>query len=81
MNISEQLRKKWADVIDHEALPKIADAHRRDVTIQILENEQRAIKEEKEQLLREAAPTNNYGSGNIGAWDPILISLVRRLYL
>jgi hypothetical protein len=78
MNISEQLRKKWADVIDHEALPKIADAHRRDVTIQILENEQRAIKEEKEQLLREAAPTNNYGSGNIGAWDPILISLVRR---
>lgn len=78
MNISEQLRKKWAEVIDHEALPKIADAHRRDVTIQILENQQRAIKEEKEQLLREAAPTNNYGSGNIGAWDPILISLVRR---
>lgn len=78
MNISESLRKKWADVIDHEALPKIADAHRRDVTIQILENQQKAIKEEKEQLLREAAPTNNYGSGNIGAWDPILISLVRR---
>ena len=78
MNISEQLRKKWAEVIDHEALPKIADAHRRDVTIQILENQQKAIKEEKEQLLREAAPTNNYGSGNIGAWDPILISLVRR---
>lgn len=78
MNISEQLRKKWAEVIDHEALPKIADPHRRDVTIQILENQQKAIKEEKEQLLREAAPTNNYGSGNIGAWDPILISLVRR---
>jgi len=78
MNISEQLRKKWAGVIDHEALPKIADGHRRDVTIQILENQQRAIKEEKQQLLREAAPTNNYGSGNIGAWDPILISLVRR---
>jgi len=78
MNISEQLRKKWAEVIDHEALPKIADSHRRDVTIQILENQQKAIREEKEQLLREAAPTNNYGSGNIGAWDPILISLVRR---
>ena len=78
MNLSEQLRKKWAEVIDHDALPKIADSHRRDVTIQILENQQKAIKEEKEQLLREAAPTNNYGGGNIGAWDPILISLVRR---
>jgi len=78
MNISEQLRQKWAAVIDHEGLPKIADPHRKDVTIQILENQQKAIKEEKEQLLREAAPTNNYGSGNIGAWDPILISLVRR---
>jgi hypothetical protein len=78
MNISEQLKKKWAEVIDHEALPKIADPVRRDVTIQILENQQKAIREEKEQLLREAAPTNNYGGGNIGAWDPILISLVRR---
>jgi hypothetical protein len=78
MNLTESLRKKWAEVIDHEALPKISDPHRRDVTIQILENQQKAIKEEKEQLLREAAPTNNYGSGNIGAWDPILISLVRR---
>lgn len=79
MNISESLRKKWAVVIDHEDLPKIADSHRRDVTIQILENEQKAIREEKEQLLREGTtPTNNYGSGNIGAWDPILISLVRR---
>lgn len=77
MNISETLRKKWGEVIDHEALPKIADSHRRDVTIQILENQQRAIREEKEQLLREAAPTNSTGA-NIGAWDPILISLVRR---
>lgn len=78
MNISEQLRNKWAKIIEHDALPKITDSHRRDVTIQILENQQKAIRDEKEQLLREAAPTNNYGSGNIGAWDPILISLVRR---
>ena len=78
MNISESLRQKWSVVIDHDALPKIADQHRRDVTIQILENQQKAIREEKEQLLREAAPGNNMGGGNIGAWDPILISLVRR---
>lgn len=81
MNISEQLRKKWSSMIEHEALPKISDPHRRDVTIQILENQQRAIKEEKDSLMRglqEAAPTNNISGGNIGTWDPILISLVRR---
>lgn len=78
MNISESLRAKWSPVIDHKDLPRIADQHRRDVTIQILENQQKAIKEEKNEFLRESAPTNNYGSGNIGAWDPILISLVRR---
>jgi hypothetical protein len=77
MNISEQLRKKWSEVIDHEDMPRIADTHRRDVTIQILENQQKAIREEKEQLLRET-PTTQIGGGNIGAWDPILISLVRR---
>ena len=78
MNISEQLRSKWSELIDHEALPKIRDTHRRDVTIQILENQQRAIRDEHAALLREGAPTVNYGSGNIGAWDPILIALVRR---
>jgi hypothetical protein len=84
MNISESLRQKWSVVMDHENLPKIQDRHRRDVTIQVLENQQRAIFEERASLLREnglireAAPTNNMGGGNIGTWDPILISLVRR---
>lgn len=78
MNITQQLREKWSALIDHEALPKITDAHRRDVTIQVLENQQRAIREEKASLLSEAAPTNNISGGNIGTWDPILISLVRR---
>lgn len=78
MNISEQLRKKWSAVLDHEALPKITDPHRRDVTAVVLENQQKAIREDKASLLSEAAPTTNIGSGNIGTWDPILISLVRR---
>ncbi len=78
MQISEQLKKKWANIIEHEAHPKITDRHRKETVIQILENQQKALREQKDQLLREAAPTNNYGGGNIGAWDPILISLVRR---
>jgi len=72
-----ELEKKWGPIIEDVNSPKINDSHRRDVTIQILENQYANIQEEKQQLLRET-PTNNYGSGNIGAWDPILISLVRR---
>jgi len=73
----QELEAKWKPIIENEDMPKITDSHRRDVTIQILENQHVAISEDKQQLLRET-PTNNYGSGNIGAWDPILISLVRR---
>ncbi len=78
MYLADKLKAKWAKILDHEDLPRIEDPHRRAVTAVILENQERALREEKETLLREAAPVNNYGGGNIGAWDPILISLVRR---
>ncbi len=54
-------------------LPKIGDSYRRAVTATILENQERAQKEDN--ALNEAAPTNTTGASN---WDPILISLVRR---
>lgn len=82
MNLSPTLRKKWQQIVEHNDIPKIVDlqgkpdAHRRDVTIQILENQYRDLKEQKQQLLAENS--NMIGGGNIGAWDPILISLVRR---
>ena len=82
MNLSPALRKKWQQIIEHTDLPKIVDlqgkqdVHRRDVTIQILENQYRDLKEQKAQLLSEAG--NTVGGGNIGAWDPIMISMVRR---
>ena len=79
MYLAEKLKAKWAKILDHEDLPKIEDAHRRAVTAVILENQERAMREEKESLLREdATPANNYGNQKIGSWDPILISLVRR---
>jgi hypothetical protein len=43
----------------------------------VLENQEKALAEESRQL-NEVAPTNNYGGGAIGSYDPILISLVRR---
>ena len=76
MYLSEQNEKKWQPVLEHPDLPKIKDAYRRAVTSVILENQERASKEDSS-YLAEAAPTNATGSA-VANWDPILISLVRR---
>jgi hypothetical protein len=76
MYLSETYEKKWQPVLEHGDLPKITDSYRRAVTSVILENQERAQKEDAA-FISEAAPTNATGSG-ISNWDPILISLVRR---
>ena len=76
MYLSEQYEKKWQPVLEHADLPKIGDSYRRAVTATILENQERAMKEDQA-FLNEAAPTNSTGSA-VANWDPILISLVRR---
>jgi hypothetical protein len=75
MYLSETYEKKWQPVLEHPDLPKIGDSYRRAVTATILENQERAQKEDNA-FLNEAAPTNN--TGGTSNWDPILISLVRR---
>ena len=75
MYLSETYEKKWQPVLEHPDLPKISDSYRRAVTATILENQERAQKEDAA-FMTEAAPTNSTaGTTN---WDPILISLVRR---
>ena len=76
MYLSETYEKKWQPVLEHPYLPKITDSYRRAVTATILENQERAQKEDAA-FLYEAAPTNSTGS-SVANWDPILISLVRR---
>jgi len=76
MYLSEQYEKKWQPVLEHPDLPKVKDSYRRAVTATILENQERAMKEDAG-FLNEAAPTNSTGS-SVANWDPILISLVRR---
>src|SRR5210317_1989371 len=76
MYLSETHEKKWQPVLEHPDLPEIKDSYRRAVTSVILENQERAAKEDQA-FLSEAAPTNATGS-SIANWDPILISLVRR---
>ena len=80
--------EKWDAVISHAELPQIKDAYKRQVTAQLLENQEKALMEEKQALWE--APANAMGGGfsgqvngananaNLAGYDPILISLVRR---
>ena len=76
MFLSESIQQKWQPVLDHPDLPEVKDSYKRAVTSVILENQEKALKEDAA-FLSEAAPTNATGS-NIQNWNPILISLVRR---
>ena len=73
---TEHLQEKWQPVLEHNDLPEIKDSYRKAVTTVILENQEKALREDNA-FLSEAAPTNATGS-SVDNWDPILISLVRR---
>jgi len=72
---TEHLQEKWQPVLEHPDLPEIKDPYRRAVTTVILENQEKAMSEDRE-FLGEVAPNN--ATANVANWDPILISLVRR---
>ena len=79
---NEELMKKWAPVLEHNALPAIGDKQRAAVTATLLENTETALREghsySPSSLLSEAevGPVNNVGQ--VDNYDPVLISLVRR---
>jgi len=83
----DQLQEKWSPVLNHPDLPEIGDSYKTKVTAALLENQERAL---KEQNIHEI--TNQMGAGgfdvsaaaasassnNLAGYDPVLISLVRR---
>ena len=85
MPSNEVLQEKWGPLLNYEGIDPIKDAHRKAVTAQLLENQEIALREEKE-FLHEAAPTNSVGNGGftssggqtVAGFDPVLISLIRR---
>jgi len=79
--LTEQALKKWKPILEHSELGAIKDPYRKSVTALMLENQQQA--------LNEAAPynavlggvnnlANPSGNGALAAFDPVMISLVRR---
>jgi len=87
---AEYLQEKWSPLLNCEGLDPIKDSHRRGVTAILLENQERALREERGFLSE--APTHTAGTGGFGGgtygtaaasgpvagFDPVLISLIRR---
>jgi len=81
----DTLVEKWNPLLDHEGLPEIQDSYKKKVTAVLLENQERAL---REQYLVEgpanamggnfSAPQVGSTDGKLAGYDPILISLVRR---
>lgn len=75
---ADKVQDKWAPILEHSELPEIQDNYRKSVTAVLLENQEKALREERAQagFLAET-PANATGAG-VDTWDPVLISLVRR---
>ena len=82
MFLSEQVQSKWKAIIEHPDLPEIKDNYKKQVTAIILENQERALREERSALFE--TPANNITGSDardgaaIKTYDPIMIGLVRR---
>jgi hypothetical protein len=81
METYDRLVEKWSPVLNEESAGKISDANKRAVTAAVLENTERALREQgqlMETAANAAADGTVSGGGAADNWNPILISLVRR---
>jgi hypothetical protein len=85
MTTRPELVKKWAPILESTQAPAFKDDYRRQVTAQLLENQERAMKEGA-QALNEIANIGGDGialggagtNANMAGYDPVLIAMVRR---
>ena len=84
MNFNHEIQEKWSAILEHDALPTIADKNKRAVVAQLLENTEKAMIEESAQGGQTSLMTETSGAlatslaGGVQNYDPVLISLVRR---
>ena len=75
----ENLKDKWGPVLNCEGMAPIKDDYRKNVTAILLENQEKALKEEVNTTFGTGAQSDTNGACNsVAAFDPVLISLVRR---
>ena len=80
MESYDRLVEKWSPVLNEESAGKVADNHKRSVTAVVLENTEKALREQGlQEVAANAAASGTVASGGAADnWNPILISLVRR---
>ena len=61
---ARHLQEKWAPVLEHSEAPSIQDKYRQAVTAVLLENQERALREERA-ILNETTPVNSF-TGSAG---------------
>tara|TARA_Y100001937_G_scaffold3316_1_gene4371 strand:- start:9950 stop:11440 length:1491 start_codon:yes stop_codon:yes gene_type:complete len=91
--LSEAVKSKWQPILEHPELPEIKDTYRKNVTAILLENEERALREQAGESVGPLHETTVDASGlaiqgqavdaavdssSRKGFDPVLISLVRR---
>ena len=81
----DSLEEKWTPILEHSDLEPIQDPYKRKVTAVLLENEEKALREQNLTETPMNALSGNLGGGavsgnssNYAGFDPVLISLVRR---
>jgi len=85
MTTRPELIKKWAPILESTNAPAFKDDYRRQVTAQLLENQENAMKQSA-QALNEIANIGGDGvslgaagsNANMAGYDPVLIAMVRR---
>jgi hypothetical protein len=66
--MNQVLMEKWDEMLNSDKVESITDVYKRKVTAQLLENEEKFL-----------AETASSVASNVDTWDPVLISLVRRM--
>ena len=61
---SEQLEKKWAPILEAQDAPKFKDNYRKSITAVLLENQEKALKEENSQAAY-LSEGNTIGAGTV----------------
>ena len=85
MTTRPELVKKWAPILESTSAPAFKDDYRKQVTAQLLENQEAAMKQSA-QALNEIANVGGDGialggagtNANMAGYDPVLIAMVRR---
>ena len=75
---SEAAQKKWGALLDHSDCEPIKDNYRRAVTAVLLENQEKALAEQRSHSAFQINEAGESVAADASQFDPVLIAMVRR---